>query len=305
MHESGRLRPGPPPVAALPTGAACGPGSARTARATCASRARSERQRGSGRRLQVAAAARVRGLWRRTFWSNRRGWRPGRSSDAGFGPGPDMRRAVHPQAGHTPGHNAAKHTKAAILRNTSEATARERAAQSPQSCCGGLGRASRRRARVDRKLRPDYHHSLRAVENTHRGKQGSASLVRCPKDALPRGRPIVRLRSQGERACVGPERCAPSVSEGASFADLAIFRSKVSLGCCFTSMTSRPCGIKRQAGERQKCRARARWAGAWSLLPGGIVERPRREGRPGGPLEVMYWWAYFTLAKLAGGWSPM
>ena len=84
---------------------------------------------------------------------------------------------------------------------------------------------------------------------------------------------------------MGPKQCAPSVSEGASFADLAIFWSEVSSGCCFTNVTSRPCGIKRQAGERQKCRARARWAGAWGLLPGGIVEN--QEGRLGrGPVEA-------------------
>ena len=54
---------------------------------------------------------------------------------------------------------------------------------------------------------------------------------------------------------------APSVWEGTSVAETMIFLCPVISDGCFGSEMSRPCGIKFQAGEQQKCRARARWGG--------------------------------------------
>ena len=86
---------------------------------------------------------------------------------------------------------------------------------------------------------------------------------------------------------MGPKQCAPSVSEGASFADLAIFWCEFSSDWCFTNVMSRPCGINFQAGEQQKCRARARWAGAWgSGCQGGIVFKFNEGRSSGGPVEA-------------------
>ena len=108
---------------------------------------------------------------------------------------------------------------------------------------------------------------------------------------------------------MGPKQCAPSVSEGASFADLSIFWSEFSSGCCFTNVMSRPCGIKRQAGERQKCRARARWGGAWRLCCREASLKAKREGWAEGPSKqekrIMTGGPYFTFAKRSRGWCPM
>ena len=110
MHESGRLRLHPPPVTTGPAHAASDAVSARRARATCQSVAQSASDGTASSWAESAAAARIRKRSSPTFCAERRGCRPGRSSNAGFGPRPDTGRAARPQQ-QTARREAAKSTQ--------------------------------------------------------------------------------------------------------------------------------------------------------------------------------------------------
>ena len=120
MHESGRLRLHPPPVTTGPAHAASDAVSARRARATCQSVARSALDGAASSWAKSAAATRIQMRSRRTFCAERRGCRSRRSSNARFHPRPDISRAAHPQQRVARRDERQKYTKATILRTSSE-----------------------------------------------------------------------------------------------------------------------------------------------------------------------------------------